>query len=236
MLFLLTKKAEGDSSCCQDDCLFSATIQNSHGNRSLGSLLFYREESIITFNDTRLEFDYPARRTGADCKQVGPYLAKFMDGEPILSVRASVLKASKGLFHRRRYGEFSFQTACMDDWITYAIRETWTEDLGHNWTMLDKNGNPMAAVCSFAPSLDSGVQNYHIYVTERLNLKYGLILASAIMLLDAGLFPFGPKFTAPVPRAKQTGPSDDAAFFAQAEHDEWGFFGTADEDISLPDA
>lgn len=234
MLFMLNKTQSSDDS--QDDCLFTVSIHNSHGNKQMGTFLFYREECLITFNDASLEMLYPACRLPKGAVEVGPYPVHFLNRDPIASVRATLRSATKGLFRRRRFGEFSIQAEQETDHSIYRVEESWLDSEGHLWLMVNEAGEPMVAVRASEPERETSIATYHIYVTERLNLKFGLILAANVMMLEAGLFPFGPKYITPIQHGKALEASPAAQFIAKAEQDEWGLFGaTEGGNVSLPD-
>lgn len=237
MVLLLANRQKGDDPLAgHNGCLFSALLQNSHGNQALGIAAFYPERCILHLDNGCVSIECPVRRAGLDGKYIGPFFAEYaeagkddtLDPVPFACVKATIKTVRQGLFRRRRYSVFSFRTISTDGQRRCSVVESWISEQGHTWALLDENENPMAAVREIPDQTGQGLVTFHLFITERDNMNAGLVLGCVLMMTAAGILPGGPRFTEALPRLAQHEPIDHS-FFADAERDEWGAFSSQEQ-------
>lgn len=232
MVLLLAKRQEGDDPiACHNGCLFSAILHNSHGNQELGIAAFYQERCLLLNEKWRISIDCPVRRAGMDGKHIGPFVAVYSEtsnGEtsdpvPFASVKTSIKSVRRGLFWHRRYSEFSFQFISPNGQEHCSVVEAWDAEQGHTWSLVDEKGQTLAAVKDIPDGTGQGMITYHIYLTERKNLKAGLVMSCLLMMTAGGVLPGGLRLL-DVSSRQAKGSATDFSFFADAERDEWDTF------------
>lgn len=241
MVLLLAKRLEGEDPVADHDGgLFSAILQNSHGNQSLGVAAFYQERCLFFNFDGKLSIEYPALRAGLCGRRIGPLVAKYeglannVVRPPVsfASVKATLKPVRQGLFRRRWYSEFSIQETSPDGSRRCSVQEAWGPEQGHTWSLLNEGLETLAAVREIHDQAGHGRITYHIFFTERKNMKMGLALGCVLMMTSAGILPGGPRFL-DISTRQYAAPTDHS-FFATAEHDEWDTFSTPEQAFPSP--